>query len=259
MVKTYCKHCVFNNVEEKDCWFGIPSLLENKKNLSKKDGYFLIEDYQCMYGSNLSNNTDISLSFQDILSFAINKNLLRYYLFLDLTAVSNVSLYIENLIPLLNGIDNFPRFVSLLTFYDKQNADCAKYIEKNISQNIKWKIHNIKPGTEPEQNVYINVSTNIGANYTSSLMFCKASEDVNADIDKIKNQTALVHMSQIVLQERAHLFMRNIEDLDGLFIPNIIYKELIAYGEKNIVSTIKKINEKDKDLQIVFYDYKKNT
>ena len=257
MVKTYCKDCVFNNVQEnQDCWFGIPALLEGKKNLSKRDGYFLIDDYRCMYGSNLSKTTDASIEFEDILKLSIEQNLLRYYLFLDLTKVIDTKQYIENLVSLVNKMDNVPRFISLLMYYDEKNAQLAKYIEANISSNIKWKIHNITLNTTIEHGMYVNVSTNIGANYSSSILFCIASDNPVNDMDKIETQISFVHTSQIILQESAHLFMKDINVLDGILIPNFIYKEIIGYGDKKIVNTIQKIYQEDKHLKIMFYDKK---
>ena len=256
MINTYCKGCVFNNVEGKECWFDIPDIVRETKDIIKKDDFNLIRNYRCMFGSNLESHKDKVSSIQELANFVTEKNLLKYYLFVDCTTFTKADIEnkFDNLIDDISNITNPPRFVSFLLYFDEANKKLAENIEQNINPDIKWKLHNINQSISVDQAKYVNIATNIGKNNSNCILYFEPAVCKTKFIEELENVTKFVHFSQMVLQENTHLFMENKDTYHKLFLPNIIYKEIIGYGNKNILETIQKISSKDTDFKIKFYE-----
>lgn len=136
MTDTYCKICAFNN-EQNECRFNIPEYLD--KEIEQRDGFRLIKNYKCLYGTSIDSITENS-TIEDLASYALTKNHIRYYLFIDLT--DHEADHVSNVVDLINKLDIKPKFVSFLLRLKPESYKTAQQIKDVLDPQIKWKLHN---------------------------------------------------------------------------------------------------------------------
>lgn len=248
MTDTYCKICAFNN-EQNKCHFNIPEYLTNK-TIEDREGFRLIKDYKCLYGTSKDAITTES-TIENLANYALTKNHIRYYLFIDLTDydISNIS-YIVNLI---NKLDIKPKFVSFLLRLKPQSHKIAQTIKQLLDQQIKWKLHNFLGNDTLQHCMYVNITTNINANDSNCIMFLKP---VSSDTDTLLNDRVnFIQFSQLVKQETAHVIVESLDSLSGMCMPFPLYKDFVDNPEKDILFGINKIIDRKEPLKIISYSY----
>lgn len=252
MTDTYCKYCAFSNLEEKTCFFDIPSLLPPEQ-IENKEGFTFIKNYQCRYGISEHDIKDHNIPLEELKRHAIKRNLIRYYIFFDLTEKEPE--YIKSLVTIINNLDIKPKFISFLLNLKDNNHQLASFVGSNLDQSIKWKVHNWIKQDSLDHCRYTILATNLGANNSNCILFCKPKDDINTKT--INSRVNYLHMSQIVKQQRAHVICNSLEDIDGLFMPNILYKEIMEETnlDRNLLGAIRTISGKEPGFKILKYEY----
>lgn len=259
MTDTYCKQCVFTNVNNQECLFDIPSYLSSDR-IEKKDGFNLIKNYKCHYGTDKSSFGDGGFSIEDLKKYSVSKNTLKYYLFID--ATSDKTYNIDNILDYINNLDIKPKFLSLLlnglTVDPVDFHNISKIFTQKIDKSINWKLHYWLNNDTLLRSIHTILSTNIESNNTNCILYFRPTGDNSGDYETLNQRVNFLQISQLVKQDYAHVVLDDLTELDGLFIPNIVYKEIMEESDKdkNILSIIKNISEKKLGFKILYYEYK---
>lgn len=250
MTDTYCKICAFNN-DQNECHFNIPEYLD--KDIQEKDGFRLIKDYRCLYGTSKDSITNES-TLENLINYTLVKNHIRYYLFINLT--DDTSDNISYMVNIINKLDIKPKFVSFLLKLKQQSHKTAEEIKASLDPQIKWKMHNFLGNDTVNHCTYVNIATNMNANGSNCIVFFKPN---NSEHDNLLNDKInFVQFSQLVKQENAHIIAESLDSLSGMCMPFILYKDFVDNSDRDIVLGIKKILDKNEPLKVLLYDYKSN-
>lgn len=251
MTDTYCKICAFNN-DQNECHFHIPEYLTNK-DIEQRDGFRLIKNYKCLYGTSKDSVTEES-TLENLANYALAKNHIRYYLFIDLT--DNTSENISDIVNIINKLDIKPKFISFLLRLKPQSHKVAQQIKESLDKTIKWKLHNFLGNDTLEHCIYVNITTNMGANGSNCIMFFKPD---NSNTDTLLNSRVnFVQFSQLVKQETAHIISESLDSLNGMCMPFPLYKDFVDNPEKNILFGINKFMSQNEPIKVIFYDHQSN-
>lgn len=249
MTDTYCKMCAFNN-EINECHFDIPKHID--KEIEQRDGYNLIKNYKCLYGTSKESISD-NATIQDLAKYALSKNHIRYYLFINMTESEYDANNVSYIIDILNNLDIKPKFVSFLLRIKPGSHETAQKIQSSLDPKIKWKMHNFLGNDTVNHCTYVNIATNINANGSNCIIFFKPD---NSENDKLlNNKINFIQFSQLVKQENAHVIVQSLDDLNGMCMPFILYKDFIDNTDRDIVLGIKKILDNNEPLKVLFYDH----
>lgn len=253
MTDTYCKMCAFNN-EDNECYFDIPGYLN--KDIEKRDGYNLIKNYKCLYGTSKDSVSD-NATIQDLAKYALAKNHIRYYLFINMTEKDYDVNNISEIIDIINNLDIKPKFVSFLLRIKLSSHETAQKIQSTLNPEIKWKMHNFLGNDTVNHCTYVNIATNINANGSNCIIFFKPDNLNNHQL--LNNRVNFIQFSQLVKQDMAHVIVESLDYLDGMCMPFILYKDFIDNSERDIVLGIKNILDKKEPLKVLFYNYESDT
>jgi hypothetical protein len=248
MTDTYCKMCAFNDTENQ-CHFNIPTYLDNKE-IQQKDGFNLIKDYKCLYGTSKDSISENS-PFEKLAEYAVAKNHIRYYLFVDLIDYDIDK--ILDIVNIINKLDIKPKFVSFFIKIKPKTYEIAHKIQETISEDIKWKLHNFMGNDTVEHARYVNIATNINANNSSCIAFWKPDSSQRDTL--LNDRINFVQFFQLVKQDTAHVIAESLDNMDGMFMPFLVYKELIDDESRNIITAIDNVITKKETIKILLYDY----
>jgi hypothetical protein len=253
MADTYCKICAFNN-EANECYFDIPGYLD--KEIEQRDGYRLIKNYRCLYGTSKESISDSS-TVQDLANYALAKNHIRYYLSINMTELDYDTNSISYIINILNNLDIKPKFVSFLLRIKLGSHEIAQKIQDSLDPQIKWKMNNFLGNDTVNHCTYVNIATNMNANGSNCIIFFKPD---NSDNDKrLNNRINFIQFSQLVKQENAHVIVESLDYLNGMCMPFPLYKDFVDNSDRDIVLGIKKVLDKNEPLKVLFYDYESHS
>jgi len=250
MISTNCKDCIFANPVSSGnpCTMDLINTIKTFKTIEVKNDYNYIYDYQCKYGFSkaqyLENKTDLDKT--DIVNTLKQKNLIQYYLVIDLELG-------EDIVSLCHHINNLsirPQYVSILSYQDN-NTQIINLIKKHIDVNIRWKIHNFL-----DYNIDHNVSLKVALD-TSSILYSMSFLWINKSsyMSYIVESNAIANINHIVnIQQPKCNFIRSQKFLDdnlhNLLLSTSTYKHLI----KNVSSSLEEGIETLTNTTTVYYD-----
>lgn len=244
MINTYCKNCIFENVDGKECFFDLTEVLGDKKTIYKKDHSNYIENYGCRYCLSQEMYDEIKNSDEckniDIIKIIVDKAKLKYYLVVNL---NNYVSKINGVCDTILRLDNRPDFISFINYDKDHGKELSEQINNILcDKNIQWKLHNMLLELSLQESMTIAMDTNFAK--TNLGVFYVYDPNISGiDNNILNNRINHIHTIAIIEQKPFHAFLGSTENLDGLSMSFHGFKFMILNKDRNILSAIK--NEPD--------------
>lgn len=241
MSNTYCSKCIFSDViaSNKPCEFDIPKLLKDIKQISDVDNYYVINNYQCLYGfgKNQYQLNEKELINTDIKTEVSKKASLKYYFLIDARYISDEQ--IIDLIQSINKLTIKPQKLSIMINPNRSN-DIYQYIQKHI-ECPKWSVHVFLESLSLNDCINIVLDTNLTSSNSWCVIFYDGARQTgndNKNLD-LKNIITYLH-NKIIIQQITNLgFAYDQQDLHGVCLNSGFYKYLTSNVSNNILDAIK--------------------
>ncbi len=252
MKSTSCEKCIFSkqSFKDKNCKFDIINTIKDSKNISIKNEYNYIENYECQYAldknfyeENIKNKIDEAALMEHIFA---NRSI-RYWLIINCSDEKNI----DKLCDTINSFDILPGKIS---FFSK-NLDTnklnnfTKVIQSKITKS-KWTVHHVVDEDDFENIVYATSNLIKDSENLSYFLVLEdqslLSQNVNSD-----SITLLNHITNILQPEDCNaLQQQNKEGIDTLFMALGSYKNLTKRYSQSIITCIKTVP----DFTMCYYD-----
>lgn len=249
MINTLCSGCLFENYDNKQCFFDIPEIINSHKNIKENNGSLYIEDYACRYciSKNIYNENEQFRNI-DILQFVVDQAKLNYYLVVNMSHYQNDPNKICNII---NNLDIKPKYISFINKNLKEGQALSEKIKSNIDTNLGWKLHNFIVDLSLQDCSTISMDTNIGKVDGGIFTIYDPSEEDAENTDLLNSRINFIHMECVVKQTRFHAVLSEKNKLDGLSISFPLYKNLMLNTNPDILKAI----SEDKEIVSIYYNY----
>ena len=182
-MNTDCSKCIF--LEDEECQFDIPSLIEKDYEISEKNGSIYIKDYKCSYAFSKKQYEDNKKELpDDMIKVVQHLNRLDYYLIIDCTK-NNIDTIKQKLKDIAN-LHTTPTKLSIITDFQKKTIikDLISYMSNKCGDVIDWKIHNLTSDQEDHDKLFdilnINIVNNVVNIWYVHLSSC---EDMETDLN----------------------------------------------------------------------------
>jgi hypothetical protein len=220
------------------CLFEIPEKLINKE-LDIKDNYYIINNYNCLYGFSKDQYkiNEQELKDIDLKSLIFQKSALKYYLLIDARETGDEDLY--ELLNTINLLNNKPKRLSII-IDPSRSENFYQLLRNNISCE-KWTIHVFINSIPFNDCINIILDTNLTTCNAWCVVFYDGSK-FNNNENKTLNLFNLINYLQdeiIIKQVTNFGFINSIESLHCLCLNCSLYKYLTSVVSNNILRAIK--------------------
>lgn len=250
-MNTSCKNCIFENMDNKECFFDLIDLIKDHKKISKIDNSNYIENYGCRYCMSRDTYDEIKLNEEykniDIIDMIVSKARIQYYLVVNL---KNHVDQIEKICEIITNVDNKPEFISFINYNQDIGKDLSKKIDSLLlDKNIRWKLHNMLVDLSLQESMTIAMDTNIAR--TGLGVFYVYDPNISGlDQNTLNQRINFIHTTTIIRQKPCHVFLSNFDNIDGLSMSFHGFKFLIL----NICRDVLKAIQNEKDMIYLTYE-----
>jgi len=245
MANTSCGGCLFNNINDKECYFDIPEIIRDTKKVTLKNDLPYIEDYSCRYCfSKNVYEANPELKTTDIVQIVLSKAKIRYYLVID---INNYLDSIESICDIISKLDIKPQYISFLNKDKKKSEMIAKELNSKMPVGIGWKLHNFIADDKLQDCITVSLDTNIQKTDADLFLVYDPS---SLDFETLNNRINFLQIECVVKQTKFNAAIANLESIDGLAISFSAYKFLILNIDHDIMNAI----QKEKEFTYIYYD-----
>ena len=237
MINTTCENCIFAKYGDKDCFFDIPLILKDIKNIYIKNNANYIENYSCRYClSRRVYEETPELQQINIAQYVVEKAKIKYYLIFNITNhINKIPLVCD----IINKLDIKPQYISFINQNRGKVKDTADEINSNMPVGIRWKLHNFVMDLSLQECMTIAMDTNIDG--TDAKIFVVYDPiDLSSEDNTLNDRINFIHLESMVKQTNFQAVINTFDNIDGLSISWSAFKFLILNIDGNILEAIKK-------------------